>query len=170
MIMENPFAAFHQIRAFFFDVDGVMTDGSLLITESGEFLRRMSTRDGLAMKLAVRLGYPIGVITGGSSLGVEKRLQLLGVSPIYSGIQTKGPVFLEHIRTSGMDPATILYMGDDCPDLDVMEHVGLAACPADAIPEIQRICSYISPFKGGDGCVRDVIEKTLRIQEKWPFA
>ena len=170
MSIQNPLAAFHQVKAFFFDVDGVMTDGSLLVTEAGEFLRRMSTRDGFAMKLAVRLGYPIGVITGGSSIGVEKRLELLGISPIYSGIQVKGPVFLDHIKKSGLDPSTVLYMGDDYPDIDVMPHVGLPACPADAIPEIQRICTYISPFKGGEGCVRDVIEKTLRIHGKWPYA
>ncbi|MCF8237050.1 MAG: 3-deoxy-D-manno-octulosonate 8-phosphate phosphatase [Saprospiraceae bacterium] len=168
--MNNSLAAFHPIKAFFFDVDGVMTDGSLLVTESGEFLRRMSTRDGFAMKLAIKLGYPIGVITGGSSIGVEKRLTLLGVSPIYSGVQIKEPVFLEYIQSSGLDPTTILYMGDDYPDIEVMPHVGLAACPSDAIPEIQRICTYISPFAGGDGCVRDVIEKTLRIQQKWPYA
>lgn len=168
--MNNSLEAFHQVKAFFFDVDGVMTDGSLLVTESGDFLRRMSTRDGFAMKLAIKLGYPIGVITGGSSVGVEKRLSLLGVSPIYSGIQSKGSVFLEHIQASGMNPDSILYMGDDYPDIDVMPHVGVATCPADAIPEIQRICTYISPFAGGDGCVRDVIEKTLRIQKKWPYA
>ncbi len=168
--MKHTLEFFHQVKAFYFDVDGVMTDGSLLVTESGEFLRRMSTRDGFAMKLAVKLGYPIGVITGGSSLGVEKRLQLLGVSPIYSGIQSKGPVFQEHIQSAGIDPQTILYMGDDYPDMEVMPQVGIPACPADAIPEIQRICAYISPFAGGDGCVRDVIEKTLRIQKKWPYA
>ena len=168
--MTNHLKAFANVKAFFFDVDCVMTDGSLLVTESGEFLRLMSTRDGFAMKLAIRLGYPIGVITGGSSKGVEHRLHLLGVQPIFSGVQDKEPVFLDFIHQSELHPGDVLYMGDDYPDIEIMTHVGLPACPADAIPEIQRICTYISPMKGGDGCVRDVIEKTLRIQHKWPYS
>ena len=132
--MINPLKAFANVKAFFFDVDGVMTDGSLLVTENGEFLRRMSTRDGFAMKLAIRLGYPIGVITGGSSRGVEHRLHLLGVDPIFSGIQDKEPVFLDYLNQSGLRPSEILYMGDDYPDIEIMAHVGLPACPADAIP------------------------------------
>lgn len=167
-MISDPTPPFHRVTTFFFDVDGVMTDGSLLVTESGEFLRRMSTRDGLAIKLAVKAGYSVGVITGGTSLGVEKRLHLLGIDPVLSGIQDKYPVFADQLRHSGVPVEHVLYMGDDLPDLEIMRVVGLAACPADAIPEIQEISRYVSPFKGGEGCVRDVIETTLRIQGRWP--
>lgn len=165
----SPLEAFSQVRTFLFDVDGVLTDGSVLVTDDGALLRRMSTRDGFAMKLCIRLGYPIVIITGGTSSGVERRLRLLGVETIFSGISDKVSAFDGYLADSGKNPQEILYMGDDMPDWDVMQRVGFAACPQDADPAIQTISHYVSPYRGGQGCVRDIIEKTLRIQGKWPW-
>lgn len=162
-------AGFARVRTFLFDVDGVMTDGRMLITDNGEFLRRMNTRDGFAMKLAIRTGYRIVVITGGSSPGVERRLRLLGIEDIYPGIQDKWRTYQQFLEESGVSAEVILYMGDDLPDYEVMQDVGLPACPRDADPAILGISTYISPLDGGAGCVRDVIEKTLRVQGKWPY-
>ncbi|MBP6183731.1 MAG: HAD-IIIA family hydrolase [Saprospiraceae bacterium] len=161
--------SFSKIQTFIFDVDGVLTDGSILITEEGTFLRRMHTRDGFAMKLAIQNGYNIAIITGGSSAGVEHRLRLLGIQSIYSGSTDKLPQLEAYLQTHPCNPDGILYMGDDLPDLAVMEKVGLPACPADADPAIINVSKYISSKNGGQGCVRDVIEKTMRIQARWPF-
>lgn len=168
-LISSPLESFSRVRTFLFDVDGVLTDGSVLVTEEGALLRRMSTRDGFAMKLCIRLGYPIVIITGGTSSGVERRLRLLGVESIFSGISDKVAAFETYLAESGDDPQGILYMGDDMPDWDVMQRVGFAACPQDADPSIQGISHYVSPFRGGQGCVRDIIEKTLRIQGNWPW-
>jgi 3-deoxy-D-manno-octulosonate 8-phosphate phosphatase (KDO 8-P phosphatase) len=161
--------AFKDIHTFVFDVDGVFTDGSLLITEEGDLLRRMSVRDGFAVKMALRSGYRILIITGGSSEGVRKRLQALGIDTIYAGIQDKLTVFRQYFAAHPVNMDAVLYMGDDVPDLDPMREVGLPSCPSDAEPSIQAMAKYISPLKGGHGCVRDVIEKTMRVQGKWPF-
>ena len=160
---------FSRVQHFIFDIDGVFTDSSLLITEAGEFLRTMSTRDGFAVKLASRLGCDVAVITGGSSLGVNKRLSMLGIDPIFSGVKDKETVLKQLIEDRQLNPDHILYMGDDLPDWEVMQMVGIPVCPADAVPEIQQLSVYVSPFPGGGGCVRDVIEKTLRVQGKWPY-
>lgn len=162
-------AAFRKVHTFMFDVDGVLTDGQMLINDSGEFLRRMSTRDGFALKLAIRAGYQVAVITGGSSPGVENRLRLLGITSIYSGIQDKPAAFAHWMEAHPCDPEGILYMGDDLPDYEVMHMSGVPCCPADADPAIQAISIYVSPKPGGNGCVRDVLEKTMRIQGKWPY-
>ncbi len=156
-----------NVKAFVFDVDGVFTDNSLLITEAGELLRVMNARDGLAVKMAIRAGFHIGIITGGRSAGVTKRLKDLGVSHIYSGISDKNAPFNDFLDHFNLTPVDILYIGDDLPDLPVLKRVGVAAAPADAIPEVLAFVDYVSPHRGGVGCVRDVIEKTMKIQGKW---
>lgn len=163
----NQLDQFHSIKTFFFDVDGVFTDNSLLCTDEGQLLRKMSVRDGYAVKRAVRAGYQIVIITGGSSEGVSDRLRNLGVHHIMSGIQDKLPIFLDFVEKQGIELDTALYMGDDLPDWEVMQRVGFPACPVDAVPEIKAISTYISPFPGGSGCVRDVIEKTLKLKGVW---
>ncbi len=163
----NQLEKFKDIHTFIFDVDGVMTDSDVLITESGELLRKMNIRDGYAMKRAIRDGYRIGIITGGSSEGVRKRLEALGITDIYVGRFEKMEAFEEFVSKHDLDPDGILYMGDDVPDYPVMRRVGLPTCPSDAIPEILEFSAYISPYKGGAGCVRDVIEKVMRLQGKW---
>lgn len=163
----NNLEAFGNVRTFIFDVDGVMTNSQLLVTEEGQLLRSMSVRDGFALKVAVRAGYRVAVITGGSSEGVVKRLRALGVSHIYAGVQKKIEVYESFMQEFNLRHENALYMGDDLPDYEVMLKVGLPACPADAVPEIMRISNYVSPKKGGEGCARDVIERVLRLHDKW---
>ncbi len=163
----NSLEAFNNIRTFIFDVDGVMTNSQLLVTEDGQLLRSMSVRDGFALKVAARAGYHVAIITGGSSEGVVKRLRALGISNIYAGVQKKMEAYEEFMREFNLKHEHVLYMGDDLPDYEVMLKVGLPTCPADAVPEIQRISNYVSGKNGGDGCVRDVIEHVLRVHDKW---
>lgn len=166
----NQLEKFREIHTFIFDVDGVMTNNEILVLESGELLRKMYVRDGYALKRAVQQGYRVAVITGGKSEGVRKRLESLGVTDIFTG-RTGGTekleAFEEFILEYELDPQSILYMGDDFPDYPVMRRVGLPACPRNAIPEILEIADYISSYNGGNGCVRDVIEKVLRLHDKW---
>ncbi|MEM9889022.1 MAG: HAD-IIIA family hydrolase [Bacteroidota bacterium] len=163
----NKLEVFNSIHTFIFDVDGVLTNSQMLITEKGEMLRSMNTRDGYAMKSAIDAGYELAIITGGRSKGVIDRLKALGVVHIYTGVRHKIKVYEELIEIWQSDENGILYMGDDVPDWEVMAKVGLPACPSDAAPEIQQIAKYISPQNGGQGCVRDVIERVMRVQGKW---
>lgn len=163
------FDKFGAVRAFVLDVDGVLTDNSVHVTESGEQLRRMNIRDGLGMKIALRNGFPVCIITGGRSQGVIKRLAALGVEHVYSGVEDKWPVFLQFLSTFNLKASEVCYMGDDLPDLQILKKVGLSVCPADAVSEIRTIVDYISPYIGGSGCVRDVVEKVLKTQDKWIF-
>ena len=119
------------------------------------------------MKAALEAGLKIAIITGGKSEGVVGRLKGLGIVDIYTNCRIKTDAFEELLLTYQLDKSQILYMGDDVPDLEVMQQVALPACPADACPEIKSICKYISPYKGGEGCVRDVIEKILKLNGRW---
>ena len=163
----NVLKLFKQIRTFVFDVDGVLTDGSVEVFDTGEQVRRMNTKDGYALQLAVKRGYGIAIISGGASEGVRKRLMGLGVTDIYLRVENKKEKMDEYIREKGLQNETSLYMGDDVPDYPVMKEVGLACAPADAIPDIKHISAYISNFAGGHGCVRDVIEKVMRLNGDW---
>lgn len=158
---------FSKVKAFLFDVDGVFTNNEVQITEAGELLRTIYLRDSYAIKTALREGFPIGIITGGTSLGLSKRLNELGIEFVATGKHHKLPSLLEFIEKYSLDFKDVLYMGDDIPDIPVLKKVGIACCPSDAIPEIFPIVTYISPVIGGRGCVRDVIQKTLQIQGKW---
>lgn len=158
---------FQKINTFVLDVDGVLTDGSVLITEEGPLLRNMYIKDGFALQLAIKAGYRIIIITGGKSEGVVKRLQGLGIHEIYSGSSDKKAVWDKLVEENKIDPHTCLYMGDDIPDLIVMGEAGLSCCPADAATDVLEMCQYIAEKDGGRGCVREVIEKTMRIQSKW---
>ncbi|MFN0014390.1 MAG: KdsC family phosphatase [Saprospiraceae bacterium] len=167
--LVHLFDKFGAVRAFVLDVDGVLTDNSVHVTESGEQLRRMNVRDGLGMKIALRNGFPVCIITGGRSQGVIKRLAALGVEHVYSGVEDKWPVFLQFLSMFNLKASEICYMGDDLPDLQILKKVGLSACPSDAVAEIRSTVDYISPYLGGSGCVRDVVEKVLKTQDKWVF-
>ena len=156
-----------QITTFMFDVDGVLTNGIITITTSGELIRTMNIKDGYALKTAIDQGYKICIISGGSNEGVRSRLQNLGITDIYLGTHNKIEQFEEYIAIHKLNPKEILYMGDDIPDYNVMTKVGLPSCPKDAVPEIQDVSKYISQKKGGNGCVRDVIEQVLKVQGKW---
>ncbi len=163
----NYLEQFKNINTFIFDVDGVLTNGKLIILESGKLLRQMNTRDGYALRKAVDEGYKVAIITGGRSEGVVKRLQGLGVTDIYIGAHDKVATFHAFTEKYKINPATTLYMGDDMPDYEVMHLVGMRTCPADAANEIRELSEYVSPIKGGEGCVRDVVEKVLTLQDKW---
>jgi 3-deoxy-D-manno-octulosonate 8-phosphate phosphatase (KDO 8-P phosphatase) len=156
-----------KIKAFVLDIDGVLTDASIHVTESGEQLRRFNVRDGYAMQLAVRKGYKICVISGGKSASVILRLQGLGITDVHLGITKKLEVYNNFINQNQLKPENVLYMGDDIPDLPVMRIAGLKACPADAVEEVKEISDYISSKSGGSGCVRDIIEKVLKVQDNW---
>lgn len=158
---------FKSIRTFVFDVDGVMTDGSVLVFESGEQVRRMNTRDGYSLQLAIKKGYRVVVISGALSQGVRERLQYLGIRDIFLEIHDKVAVLRQYANDHGIDAGDMLYMGDDIPDYFPMQFVGLACAPADAAPEIRHIAAYISSFNGGHGCVRDVIEKVMKLNGHW---
>lgn len=156
-----------EISTFIFDVDGVLTDGSVTITTSGELLRKMNIKDGYALKTAVDAGVNVCIISGGSNEGVRKRLQGLGITDIYLGAHDKIEQLNEYFEIYDIDPRQVMYMGDDLPDYYVMQEVGLPCCPQNAAPEIKSISKYISHKNGGDGCVRDIIEQTLKVQGKW---
>lgn len=163
----NVLELFAPVRVFVFDVDGVLTDGNLLATEEGHLLRRMSIKDGYALQLAVKKGYKVWVISGGKSEAVRARLNKLGITDVHIGIESKKEILQEIVDASGTDYSHVLYMGDDIPDYACMKLCGLPCCPADAVAEIRHISKYISPKGGGDGCVRDVIEKVLKLNGHW---
>lgn len=163
----NILAAFKLIKTFVFDMDGVLTDGSLLILNDTEWLRKMDIKDGYAMHVAANHGYRMIVISGSTSDASKKRLDHLGVKDVYMGVANKKELLQKIIAEEKLDPLEVLYMGDDIPDYGCMEVVGLSCCPADAVTEIKQIVKYISPFNGGHGCVRDVLEKVLKLHGKW---
>lgn len=157
----------NDITTFIFDVDGVLTDGSVFVNNEGEMLRTMNIRDGYAMKAAVESGYNVCIISGGSNEGVRVRLRNLGIKNIHLGTPDKVETFDEYIDLHQIKQENILYMGDDIPDYQVMKLVGLPSCPQDACPEIKGISKYISHKNGGKGAVRDVIEQVMKVQGKW---
>lgn len=157
----------NDIKAFIFDIDGVLTDGTVHIAEDGQLLRQMNIKDGYAMKVAIDKEYPICIISGGSNEGVRIRLQNLGIKDVYLATPDKVEKFHEICDAYQLKPEEILYMGDDIPDYLVMQKVGLPTCPQDAVQEIKGISKYISHANGGKGAVRDVIEQVLKVQGKW---
>ena len=159
--------AMNHIDTFVLDVDGVLTDGTVHVTPSGEMLREMHIRDGFAMKAALESGYRICVISGGSNEGVRIRLRNLGITDIHLGVPDKVQTFKEYCFDYQVDPKNVAYMGDDIPDFRVMQLVGLPSCPQDASPEIKGISHYVSHKLGGKGAVRDLIEQVMRVQGKW---
>ena len=157
----------NSISTFIFDVDGVLTDGKIHVTQTGEMLREMHIRDGFAMKAAVESGYKVCIISGGSNEGVRIRLRNLGITDIYLATPDKVATYKEYIELYQIKPENVLYMGDDIPDFHVMQLVALPTCPQDAAPEIKEISTYISHINGGKGAVRDVIEQVMKVQGKW---
>lgn len=156
-----------DVTTFVFDVDGVFTDSQVLITTSGELLRKMSVRDGYAVKTALQKGYRMCVISGGSNEGVRERLRGLGVTDIYLGAGHKEDILREYMLDYGISPGEILYMGDDIPDIPAMRMAGMVACPQNAVPEVKAISHYISHLNGGEGCVRDIIQQVMKVQGNW---
>jgi len=156
-----------KIKVFVLDVDGVLTNGGLIIYPNGTFLRQMNAKDGYAMKLAIENGYMICVITGGREENIKTRLEKLGVKEVFLNVHNKLPILKQFIKKHNLKKEEIMYMGDDVPDIEVLKYVGFSCCPEDAAIDVKNICDYISYKKGGEGCVRDVIEQTLRLTGKW---
>ena len=159
----------NKITTFIFDVDGVLTDGTILALESGEQARTFFIRDGYGIEKALEAGFRIAIISGGNQLGTRKRLEFLKIPHIFLGVSTKNKiqVFEQFIQAHGLRPEEILYMGDDMPDYQILTAGVLAACPADAISDIQSVCHFISTYNGGRGAVREVIEQVMKTQRKW---
>ena len=157
-----------KIKAFVFDVDGVLSSASIpLHPSSGEPMRGVNTKDGYALQLAVKNGYTLGIITGGDFAVLRSRFENLGFAHIYTRARNKITEFRDFIEKTGLNPDEICYVGDDIPDYKVMQMVGLPACPADAVPEIKAISRYISSISGGMGVARDIIEQVMKVQGKW---
>lgn len=156
-----------DIKAFAFDVDGVLSASTIPLHISGEPMRMINIKDGYAIQLAIKLGYPIAIITGGKTEAVRKRFASLGVTDLYMGAAVKLPIYDEWLAKHGLCDAQVAFMGDDVPDLEIMRRAGLSAAPADACNDCLAEASYISPYSGGNGCARDLIEQVLRANGDW---
>ena len=167
MKVHNVLDYFKQISTFVFDVDGVLTDGSLVILPNGVMARNMNTKDGFALQLAIKKGYNIIIISGGSSPEVEYRLSTLGITEVYMKAENKLSILQNHLSKKNISATNVLFMGDDIPDIEAMKSVHLATCPSDATQDVLAVAEYVSPYPGGKGCVRDVIEKVMKLQGKW---
>jgi 3-deoxy-D-manno-octulosonate 8-phosphate phosphatase (KDO 8-P phosphatase) len=165
----NVLAEFKRVTTFIFDIDGVLTDSSVLLFENGLQARRMNIKDGLALQMAIKNGFRVAAISGSDSEPVIHRLRKLGVEDVQMAVADKKDFAKHYILKNRLTWEEVLYMADDLPDLMLMKLVGLPCCPADAVPEVLELSKYISPVNGGYGCVRDVIEKVLRVQDKWIF-
>ncbi|ANE49520.1 KdsC family phosphatase [Flavisolibacter tropicus] len=163
----NVLSYFKHITTFVFDIDGVLTDGTVLLFENGLQARQMHVKDGLALQMAMKGGYRVLVISGAYSEPVLQRLQYLGLQDIFLAIKDKRGFLEKYITENNLTWEEVLFMGDDLPDIPVLKEVGLSCCPADAVTEVKAVSKYISPVNGGYGCVRDVIEKVLKLNNKW---
>ena len=159
----------HDIKAFVFDFDGVMTDGSVWTFGDRETVRAGNIKDGFALQYAKKKGYITAVLSGATSLSINNRMEALGTSPddIMTGCANKIEAYKQFLQRHNLTESQVLFMGDDLPDYEIMQHAGVATCPADAAVEIKQIADYISLYPGGKGCVRDVIEQTLRLHGNW---
>ncbi|WP_231427642.1 HAD family hydrolase [Pedobacter sp. Leaf250] len=156
-----------DITTFIFDVDGVLTDGSVQVNNNGQSLRTFNIKDGYALQLAVKRGYNVCIISGGDGIAMAKRFSNLGITDVFLGTGDKVSIFNQYLLDKKITAGEVLYMGDDIPDLKVMKLVGLPTCPADAVDEIKAISTFISPYQGGKTAARDIIEKVMKLQGKW---
>ena len=155
------------VEAFVFDVDGVMTDGGIIPTPDGDFVRKYYAKDGYALAYAIREGYKICVISGGRGEMLRRRLEMLGIKHIYLNCMDKIAAIEEFMHSNNLNPQNVIYMGDDIPDLECMRLVGIPVCPADACMEVIEASRYVSEYDGGHGAVRDIVEQVLRAQNCW---
>lgn len=156
-----------RVEAVVFDVDGVLTDGSITPTPDGDFIRRYYAKDGYAMAYALREGLKICIISGGRGKMLENRMRLLGVTRMYLDCMDKEQAMGEFFKDYDINPENVIYMGDDIPDLECMRMVGIPVCPADAAMEVIEASRYVSEYDGGRGAARDILEQVLRAQGRW---
>ena len=166
----NVLEYFKEVTTFVFDLDGVLTDGTVLVLNDGLQARQMHVKDGLALQMALHNGYNVVIVSGGYSEPVIGRLHKLGLTEVYLNIKDKLTFIEEYLADKNLSWHEVLFMGDDLPDLAVLEKAGLPCCPADAVIEIRKVSKYVSPVNGGYGCVRDVIEKVLKLNDNWKFS
>ncbi|MBE0660849.1 MAG: HAD-IIIA family hydrolase [Bacteroidales bacterium] len=165
--MSNYKELLKHVNTFVFDYDGVLTDGTVILMSNGDALRTANVKDGYAMQLAIKKGYRVAIISGGYSESMVRRFEALKIKDVFLGVDNKIEVFKNYITENNLNPAEVLFMGDDIPDYEIMQLAGVATCPADAAEEIKAVSRYISHQKGGHGSVRDVIEQVMKIQGKW---
>lgn len=165
----NILERFQMITTFFFDVDGVLTDGTILVLGNGIQARRMHIKDGFALQMAVRNNYRVVIVSGGNSPQVVDRLEKLGIKDVHMSVTNKKAFIENYVRQHNIKKEETLYMADDLPDLPAMGVVGIPCCPADAVNEVKQVVSYISHLNGGCACVRDVIEKVLKLNDHWHY-
>ncbi|MBE0651173.1 MAG: HAD hydrolase family protein [Bacteroidales bacterium] len=165
--MTNYKELLSGITTLMFDYDGVMTDGKVILQHDAPPLRTANVRDGYILQLAVKLGYNVVVISGGFSRSMENRFESLNIKDAFTGVKDKMEVYRKYLKEKGINNEEVLYMGDDIPDIPVMKVVGVPVCPLDAAEEVRNVSVYISDKKGGDGCVRDIIEQVMKVQGKW---
>ncbi len=156
-----------HINTFIFDYDGVLTDGTVYPSVDGEMMRTANVKDGYALQLAVKKGYNVAIISGGKSESMTQRLKALNIQDVHLGVKNKMEVFHMYMKEKSLEKVQVLYMGDDIPDYHIMQEVGVATCPEDAVEEIKSISDYISHKEGGKGAVRDIIQQVLKVQGKW---
>jgi len=168
--LENSYKKkLNHITTFIFDIDGVLTDGKVYIPDIGNLIRSMHTKDGFAIKTALKKGYRVAIISGAQDENVIRRLEYLNIKDIFIKVDNKLPVYKKYLQDNNLTPNEVLYMGDDIPDIPVLRNVGLSAAPRNAVQEVLDTVDYISLKNGGETCVRDVIEQVLRVQGKWTF-
>ncbi|MCF0210976.1 MAG: HAD hydrolase family protein [Bacteroidales bacterium] len=157
----------HDIKAFVFDYDGVMSDGMIYTSGEDIIMRNGNVKDGYAIQYALKHGYKIAVLSGGTGESIKTRMKMLGVTDVILGAKQKLGAYEEYLQCNHLEKNNVLFMGDDIPDYDIMLNSGVATCPKDAAEEIKQVADYISDKKGGEGCVRDVIEQVLKLQGQW---
>jgi 3-deoxy-D-manno-octulosonate 8-phosphate phosphatase (KDO 8-P phosphatase) len=167
MIMANFKEDLVRVKAFIFDIDGVLSLQTISLNAFGVPNRTVNLRDGYALQLAAKKGYIIGIISGSKSKEYQKRLKMLGINDIYLNSHNKLDNFCNFLIKHNLDKSEVLFLGDVIPDFEVMKEAGVPVCPSDADSEIRQVSSYISDKKGGEGCVRDVIEQVLRLHNNW---
>lgn len=162
----NYKAKLGKLKAFFFDIDGVLTDGTVSVLQEGP-IRTMNVKDGYALQYAVKKGFLIAIISGGAGTGLHKRFDGLGIKEVHTQVENKIEKYRELLKKHNLKNEEVLYMGDDIPDFLIMKEVGVSCCPNDACTDILEIAEYVSPIKGGRGCAREIIEQTMKAQNKW---
>lgn len=156
-----------KIKAFVFDVDGVLSPSTIPTDADGNPVRMANIKDGYAIQLACKLGFHVAIITGANSEIIRTRYNVLGVKDVFIRCDKKLDILQAWMKEKSLHPEEVLYMGDDIPDYHAMKYVGLSCCPSDAAHDIKRIAVFISPILGGHGCVRDVIEETIKTHGEW---